>query len=122
VKKVHVSSDTGAAAIAHSFTATGRGNHVKHITLKFAVKPTSSEAYTITKNAAAGAGYDTLLYTLDISGESAAADGGFYLVWTGPGDDDKGYDLAPGDSIDIAYTNTDTETYGSEIVYTEGTY
>lgn len=121
MKKVHISTATGAAAIAHSFTATGRGNHVEKVILKFGTKPTTSEKYTIKLNSAAGAAYDVLMYDLDISGESAADDGGFYLAWTGPGDDDHGMDLAPGDSIDIAYTNTDTETYGSSIYYTEGT-
>lgn len=121
MRKVHVLPATGAAAIAHSFTATGRGNHVEKVTFKFGVKPTTSENLTIILNSAAGAAYDVLCLIHDPSTDDAAGDGSLSLIWNGVEDSVDGIDLAPGDSLDIAYANTDTETYGCNIYYTEGT-
>jgi len=119
MKKVHISSATGAAAIAHTLTATGRGLHVSRYSVKFGTKPTTTpENITITVDAAAGAAYDQVYDTVDPGSESAAGDGSFTYIYLGP--DSKGIDLAPGDVLTVAYVNTDTETYGSSIYHTEG--
>ena len=112
---VLTSTATGAAAIAASLTAKGRGFHVEKVTIKFSSAPTTSENITFTLNSAAGAAYDTVLLTYDPSADSATS-----VVWNGVGSSTQGTDLYEGDSLDVAYTNTDTRTYGLTFYYTEG--
>jgi len=68
--------------------------------------PTTSENFTITLDANAGAVYDTLLYTLDLSASSTTD-----LAWF----PDEPLLLEGGDAIDVAYANTDVGTYGVQI-------
>lgn len=100
---------TGAAAIALS-AAAEKSTIIQSVALHLDAAPTTSEDLTITLNSALGAAYDTLLYSLDLSVSSVTD-----LFWQ-PATD---LVLQPGDSLDIAYTNTDTGTYGLQIISQE---
>ena len=98
---------TGAVAIAASMTVPAGGTYrLVSVTLALDAAPTTSEDFTITLDANAGAAYDVLLYSLDLSLGSTVD-----LVWF-PGEPLL---LEGGDAIDVAYTNTDTGTYGVQI-------
>jgi len=102
-------NETGTAAITSS-AAIVKPTRLISVSCKFNAAPTTSENLTITANLASGAVYDVLLYSVDPSASSLTD-----LVWL-PDEPMWFYD---GDSIDIAYTNTDTEDYGIEIVMME---
>ena len=98
---------TGAAAIAATMTVpAGRAYELISVSCKFSAAPTTSEAFTITLDANAGATYDTLLYTLDPSLTAVTS-----LLWQPDGP----LYLEGGDAVDVVYTNTDTRTYGVQI-------
>ena len=102
---------TGAAAIATSLTVpAGATYQLISVTCNLSTAPTTSQAFTITLNAHAGAAYDTLLYTLDPSTTSVTD-----ILWQ----PDVPIVLEGGDAIDVAYTNTDTRTYGVQITAAE---
>ena len=84
------------------------GQHYRlvSVSLGLSAAPTTSESLTVTLDSHAGAAYDTLLYTIDLSA-AAVTD----LVW-------MPYEemfLEGGDAIDIAYANTDTRNYGVQL-------
>jgi len=104
VYKVNV---TGAAAIAASLTVPASATYqLISVTMHADAAATTSENLTITLNANAGAAYDTLLYSLDLSAASTVD-----LVWY----PDEPLLLEGGDAVDVAFTNTDTDTYGVQI-------
>ena len=104
---VFKSNSTGSAAIAASMAVpSGDTYRIISVTLHFSAAPTTSENFTITLDANAGAAYDTLLYTLDLSTGSTVD-----LLWQ----PDAPLYLEGGDALDVAYTNTDTGTYGVQI-------
>ena len=98
---------TGAAAVASSATVpTGENYRLVSITVHFSSAPTTSEVLTVKLNANAGAAYDTTLYSLNPSTGSTTDivyQPTYPLVLEGD------------DSVDIAFTNTDTRTYGIQI-------
>ena len=67
-----------------------------------------AEDFTVTLDAGDGAEYDVNLFTLDLY-TTATQD---LVVEFG-----EGYEFESDDEIDIAWTNTPTETYGLRIVY-----
>jgi hypothetical protein len=102
---------TGAAGLATSCTVpVGDTYRVHSVTLHLNAAPTTSEDFTITLDADAGAAYDTLLYSLDLSTASTTD-----LLWQ----PDAPLFLEGGDALDVAYTNTDTGTYGVQITVEE---
>ena len=102
---------TGAAAIATSMTVpAGRTYQLLSVSCKFSAAPAASENYTITLNANAGAAYDTVLYTVDPSVTSITS-----MIWQ----PDEPVYLEGGDAVDVAFTNTDTRTYGVQITVAE---
>lgn len=102
---------TGAAAMAVTFTAI-KACRLVSVTIKLSTAPTTSENLTITLDNAAGAAYDTVLYSGDPSATSATSivlsDVNWGEVW-----------LVSGDKITVAYANTDTRTYGVQITMME---
>jgi hypothetical protein len=100
VRRKHTA--TGAAALAER-VEVGVWAKVAWVGLKFNAAPTTSEALTITLDAKDGATYDVVLYTVDPSASAMTA-----LSWT----PDQDVWLAPGDALAVAYTNTDTKTWG----------
>jgi len=104
---VYKVSGTGAAAIATSLTVpAGMTYQLMSVSLKYNTAPATSENLTITLNANAGAAYDTVLYTVDPSVLAVTS-----LLWQ----PDEPLYLQGGDAVDVAYTNTDTRTYGVQI-------
>jgi hypothetical protein len=106
---------TGAAAIAASTGAFSQPFELDNITLHLSAAGTTAENFTVTLNAADGSAYDTLLFSLDLSTDSVTD-----LVLR-PGDGNNQNDglprlFASGDSIDVAWPNTETRTYGLRIV------
>jgi hypothetical protein len=104
-------SGTGAVAMAVTYTATSAAR-LATVTVKFSAAPTTSENLTVTLDATAGAAYDVLLYSGDPSATSATSvvlsSTHWGEVW-----------LVAGDKITVAYTNTDTRTYGVQITMME---
>jgi len=92
----------GSGAIAASMTAL-RVARITNVTLNLDATPTTSENFTITFNSVTGAAYDALLYSVDLANESTTD-----VLWM----PDQPLWMQPGDAIDVAYTNTDGNTYG----------
>ena len=98
---------TGGAAIAQTVTVPAGATYVLyHVSLAMSAAPTTSENFTITLDANAGAAYDVLLYSLDLSAGSTTD-----LVWF----PDEPLYLEGGDALDVAYANTDVGTYGLQL-------
>ncbi len=85
-------STTGAAAIAASYQSSNPGQLIS-VSVKFSAAPTTSQAITITLDAAAGAAYDILLYTLDVAAGSTTT-----ILWA---PENESW-LEPNDAIDVA--------------------
>lgn len=98
-----------SGAIAVSLTVA-RVAQITSVTLNLDAAPTTSENFTITLNSVAGAAYDTLLYSLDLSTGSTTD-----VLWM----PDQPFWIQPGDAIDVAYANTDANTYGVLITAVE---
>ena len=98
---------TGAAAISSTTAAAAEFKLLK-VVCHFSAAPTTSEDYSITLDSAAGAAYDTVLFSTDPSTSSATD-----IVFEPEGV----ANLKSGDEIVVAYTNTDTRTYGVSIYY-----
>jgi hypothetical protein len=99
---------TGAAAIAASLAPKDCFN-IEQVTLHLSAAPTTSENLAFTINALAGAAYDTVVFSVDLSASSTTN-----LVWV---PSDGPLRLVKGDSFDVAFANTDTGTYGLQIYY-----
>ena len=86
------------------------GQHYRLVSVScnFAAAPTTSENFTVTLDANAGAIYDLLLYSLDPSAASTTD-----ILWQ----PDEEIILEGGDEIDVAYTNTDAVNYGAQITF-----
>jgi hypothetical protein len=109
--KPAVTVATGSGAIATS-TVLGVAAKVDHISLKLDAAGTTSEDFTVTLNAQAGADYDTLSYTLDLSIDSVTN-----LII--PAETLGIKELFAGDEFDVAWPNTEGRTYGLRIVTRE---
>ena len=103
---IRVTPSTGTSAISVSY-APGYAFWLDGVTCHFSAAPTTSENFTVTLNASDGAAYDTVLYSIDPSAYSAADIE--FRPEGGP------RSCKAGDSIDVAYTNTDGRTYGVRI-------
>jgi len=100
---------TGTALMAFSGTVpAGQHYRLVSVSCNFAAAPTTSENFTITFDANAGAIYDLLLYTLDPS-VAATTD----ILWQ----PDEEIILEGDDQIDVAFTNTDAINYGAQITF-----
>jgi hypothetical protein len=101
-----ISRATGSGAIAKTI-APGVQWQLEEVRLHLSGAG-GAENFTITIDAGAGAAYDTVLLTEDMT---TVTD----LVWK---PEDGPILLAANDEVDIAFTNTATRTYGLEVVYT----
>ncbi len=101
-----VTSATGAIAI-NTTTAIGTAFRLSSVTVKFSSAPTTSENLVVSVDAADGSAYDATLYSVNPSSPSLA-----YATYI-PAND---LVFEAGDEIKVAYTNTDTRTYGLRIV------
>lgn len=106
---VKVDPATGSAAI-NKTTAIAAAFKLTKILVHFDSAPTTSENLVVTLDSGAGAAYDTVLYSVDPSASSLTD-----IVYTPDGE----CSLVSGDEIKVAFTNTDTVTYGVSIYYEE---
>lgn len=106
-KTLTIYNATGAGAIALSSTMAAQFRLLS-VTVHFDAAPTTPEDLTVTLNANDGAAYDTVLLRTDPS-SGAVTD----IVYLPEG---QGMICEAGDEIDVAYTNTDANTYGVRIV------
>jgi len=105
-------SATGAAALSTTTAVpSGAGFKLQNITCHLSAAPTTAENFVVTLDAGLGAAYDTVLYSVDPS------NGGVTDIVLPS--ELRGFQCQDGDQIKVAYTNTDTKTYGLRIV-TEG--
>lgn len=98
--------ETGAAAIDYSFSATGK-RYITEVSLHLSAAGGAAENFVIKHNSALGAVYDVNIYSVDMT---AIQD----IVWKPDG---GFHELNTGDTLDIDYTNTNTRTYGLEVLY-----
>jgi len=101
-----VKNATGAAALS-TLTAVADTYRLTSVSLHFSSAPTTSENVVISLDSIDGAAYDTVLYSVDPSASSATD-----IVYIPSGD----LQFKAGDEILVAYSNTDTVTYGLRIV------
>ena len=101
-----VISATGAGAISVS-TSIAANFILKSLTVHLSAAPTTSEDLTLTLNALDGSAYDAVLYRTDLSNGSKQD-----ILFTPDGD----LTFESGDELILAFTNTDTVTYGVRIV------
>jgi len=100
---------TGTAALTLNGTVpVGQCYRLIGLTLNLSAAPTTSENLTVTLDAHAGAIYDTLLYSLDLSA-GATAD----LLWQ----PDPEVLLEGGDVITVAWANTDARNWGAQLTF-----
>jgi len=99
-------SGTGAAAIAKSSAAHTTAFLLHWVMVHFNAAPTTSENLTVIRNSVTAAAYDTVLCKVNPS-VGALTD----IVYM----PDHPLLCKAGDVIDVAFTNTDTKTYGVEI-------
>lgn len=97
---------TGAGAIAASHAISSQ-SVIDHVSVHFDTAPTTSQNLTVTINATDGAAYDTVIFTVNPSLSSATD-----ILYQPDGP----VHLFTGDSVDVAFTNTDARTYGVRIV------
>jgi hypothetical protein len=102
-------SGSGLINVTHT-VPTSRTYQLVSVSLNLNAAPTTSENYTITLDALAGAEYDIVLYSLDLSAGSTTD-----VFWF----PDQPLYLVGGDAVDVAYTNTDGRTYGVQITVRE---
>ncbi len=97
---------TGSGAIATSY-APGVAFWLDAITIHLSAAPTTAGDLTVTLDAADGAAYDTVLFSLDPSEQSDTD-----VVYI----PDQPLLCVSGDAIAVAYPNTDGRTYGLRII------
>ena len=103
IRKMHAA---GNGVIATSLTVpVGDTYRVISVSCKFPIAPTTSENFTLTINANAGAQYDHLVYTVD-----PAAGATTDILWQ----PDAELFIVGGDAIDAAYAGTDGHGWGIE--------
>jgi hypothetical protein len=98
---------TGAVAI-NTTTAIAAEWKLVQVTVHFNSAPTTSQNITMTLDNITGSAYDTVLYSVNPS-LSAATD----IVYIPDGE----FKFRSGDELAVAFTNTDTKTYGLSIYY-----
>jgi len=100
---------TGTAIMDFAGTVPpGQHYRLVSVSCNFNAAPTTSEVFTVTLDANAGAIYDLLLYSLDPSA-AATTD----ILWQ----PDEEIILEGGDAVDVQYDNTDARNYGAQITF-----
>ena len=107
LRKESVTATTGAIAASITMKNWGR---LLSVSSKFDSAPSTSENFTVTLDANAGATYDATLYSVDPSATSVSS-----IVWQ----PDADLLLERGDQVDVAFANTDDRTYGVQITVEE---
>jgi len=97
---------TGAAAIATSLTPPTRPIELVCVKLHLDIVGGVAENFTVTVNSATDAVYDTVLFSQDMT---AVTD----ILWL----PNQPVPIVNNDVVDFAYANTNTRTYGLEVIY-----
>ena len=97
---------TGAAALALT-TAVAHAWKLSSVLVHFSAAPTTVEDLVISVDSGSGAAYDTVLFRC-----TPASSAGTDFVFI----PDAEFILASGDEIAVAFTNTDTRTYGATVI------
>ena len=100
-----VSRATGSAALSLTHTPSGSEIYFYEFRIHLGAASATSENLVIKIDAAAGAAYDTVLDTQDMN---TLAD---YVYLPA-----RPHRLFAGDKIIVTWTNTNTETYGAEVI------
>lgn len=100
---------TGAAAIAYTLNPSFAFELIEW-TLKLNTVPTTSESLTAKKNASAGAVYDVPIYAKDLATLTPTPEIYFSC-------EPEEFCFEAGDTLDFAWTNSDSRTYGLQIKY-----
>lgn len=104
---VYKVNGTGTGAIATSHTVpAGKTHRLMSVSCHWNVAPTTSEDFTVTLDANAGAAYDVLLYSLDPATVGVAD-----IYWQ----PNQPIYLEGGDAVDVAFANSDNRTYGVQV-------
>lgn len=103
---------TGSATIASAIAVpAGQVYKLESMTLHLDGNPTTSENLTVTMDANEGAAYDTILFSQDLSVGTVVD-----LLWF----PDGLLYFEGGDEIAFAFANTETNTYGLQVVVLTG--
>lgn len=104
---------TGAAAINHTLTVpSGKVLLLRRLTLHMSAAPVASENFVVKIDSDLGAGYDTTLYSLDLSTGSTTD-----VLLT---DEEFGeLEFVEGEVVTVTYTNTNTNTWGLTAIFEE---
>jgi hypothetical protein len=98
---------TGAVAIASSLTPpTTTAIEIICVKLNLSAAGGAAENFTITINSATAAAYDTIIFSQDMN---AVQD----LMWL----PNQPVPVVNTDVVDFAYANSNTRTYGLEVIY-----
>jgi hypothetical protein len=101
-----VARATGAAAIALSVTPPDEAIEIISVKLNLSAAGGAAEDFTVTINSATAAVYDTIIFAQDMN---AVQD----LMWL----PERPVPVVNKDVVDFAYANTNTRTYGLEVIY-----
>jgi hypothetical protein len=110
--KPAVIANTGSGAIAVT-TAIGAPFKLLHFTLALSAAPTTSEDFTLTLDANAGAGYDVPLFALDLSASSVVD----LVAKANNPDNEIVEEYVSGDEIAFAWPNSNSRTWNLQIYY-----
>ena len=105
VAEIETQVATGAAAIATTL-APGEAFKLLEVRVHLSAASATSENLTLTMDAQAGANYDAVILTKDLNTLTS-------YVYSY--EDDRYF--TDSDEIDVAWANSDSRTYGLEIVY-----
>jgi hypothetical protein len=100
-------SSTGSGAISSLVAVPAATTHqLLQVTLHLSAAPATSEDFRVSLKAAAGAVYDTVLFSQDLSVDSVTD-----LLWI----PDRPVLLVGGDEVEASYPNTDAVEFGLQI-------
>jgi len=104
ISKIVTVRTTGAVGLAYSLKPKN-GFQLIDYRLNSATTPATSEELVVTLNAYAGSAYDTVISRTNMNGVDDLYE------------DFDNMKLVAGDSVDFAWTNTNTVTYGLVMTY-----
>jgi len=104
-EKIHYARATGASALAKTL-APGVPFRLIEVRIHLSAASATSENFTITMDSGTNAVHDMLLYSKDMNGVSDVA----WIL-----EENRYFESA--DELDFAWANTNTRTWGLELIY-----
>ena len=102
---IQIDRSTGSGAMAET-VSPGYGFELVGIYLHLSSASSTSEDFTISLDSTEGSAYDVLIYSKDMNGVQD-------VIW----EPDRAMHFIANDELDMAWTNTDSRTWGLEIRY-----